>query len=203
MPATPLPNHLILRNVFLGVILVGTIGLAAAVTHYRPGLGILPPGADPASLPVVTYDNQQFHTSQPYKSPQQYLDDPDRIAPFDRERAANQVIHKRVRMRGTAADIFAGIKSLEFPGFELTSRTVQAPDGQVLILALIEIPYAHVNRVLLYRGDGETYDLIDDRQMSETLEIRAPSLANKRIAYLGPRGETLLAVPLPDISTRP
>lgn len=91
---------------------------------------------------------------------------------------------------------------LKVPAFGMSFKTADGESGSKLQLIEVEVPCRAKERVLLFRGDGFTYQLIDDFVYStrdEDMFIKEVAVRGDQIHYvIGNRGRGLIRSVLHD-----
>lgn len=111
----------------------------------------------------LPYRGQTFKLAHSYWSMDGFSSDP-QMEPSVLLAVQDAVSHgKLTPTYANRWDLIEGNTRLMFPGFGMTHFAEQSqPDGSVLAGVAIEVPLANKDRVIVYRGRGDTWTLIDD-----------------------------------------
>ena len=156
-------------------------------------------GPRPSSLPpdVIEYRGERFKLTKAYTDYDDYKDDPNNIDPSEDARVERAVIHAKLSPEYvTRAKLLGAVFDLQFPGYGTTAFGEKPqPDGTVLAAFSVEIPRAEKERVLVFRGRGEVYTLIDDFVASAGERIMQVRTEGGRLVYSGLDGKPILVRP--------
>jgi hypothetical protein len=142
----------------------------------------------------IEYRGVMFKMKRAYETYEDYKDDPDNLAPGEAARAAQVVrsasVPKQFDDRRT---LIHGMFDLVFPGYGLGAFGERAqPDGSVLSGHAIELPQSGNSRILVYRGVGGHYVLVDDFVESDDKAIMGVRAEGKKLIYTKMNGQTVL-----------
>jgi hypothetical protein len=130
------------------------------------------PGADD----VIDYRGEKIKLSKSYRDFDDYKNDPANIHPSETERVQRLVIGAPVSNTFVGRlDLFRAMGEIAFPGYGMGSGVGHASDGSELLAVTIEIPRANKDRFIVFRGDRNRFQLVDDfvhDEISYPFEIR-------------------------------
>lgn len=205
MPPTPVQHHPLWRNLVLLLILAATLFVAGYLTATRPrNVGGTAISLESIGQPAIIHNGERYRLSKPYSNGRAYEADPNRIAPSDRQRAAQAVLRQPVPIFATQTGLIEAFAKVRFIGFDARHPPAATlPDGSELLLFLFEVPYADANRVLLYYGRQGAYALLDDRVLPASIEVEGVTATSSTVAYVDKSGAPLLTLPWRQASPRP
>jgi hypothetical protein len=139
----------------LGLVVAVVIALYAARCVVLPRL--LPPGD-------VEYRGEKVKLSKWYFDYDDYKNDPENIAAFERVRVQRLVATAPIeRAFDSRMRMLTALSALRFPGYGSSQFGEKAQaDGSLLAGFSVEIPTANQERVLVFRGRDGVYTLVDD-----------------------------------------
>jgi hypothetical protein len=127
----------------------------------------------PHLLPAGTieYRGQTIRLSKFYFDYDDYKNDPDNIAPDERERVADLVRTAPIpRNFSSRKEMIQATFEIGFPGYGHGQfGEEQQRDGSVLTGYFVEIPGANQDRVFVFTARGGAYTLLDDFRVSSAL----------------------------------
>jgi hypothetical protein len=173
----------------LYLVLVGA--MAALWSMTRSHLSSVPPD-------VIEYRGERFKLTKAYTDFDDYKDDPDNIDPSENARVRRAVIQAKVSPEyASRTQLVRAVFDLQFPGYGMTAFGAKPqPHGTVLAAFSVEIPRADEERVLVYRGRGEVYTLIDDFVASGDGKIMQVRQEGGQLVYSDLDGKQVLVRPL-------
>jgi hypothetical protein len=112
----------------------------------------------------IDYQGQHFKLTKAYADYSDYKNDPNNIDPSENARVEQAVSNSKVATAfAKAEDMTTAVSEVQFPGYGMSSFGGQPQsDGSTLEGFAIEIPRANKDRVLVFRGRGGRYTLLDD-----------------------------------------
>ena len=139
---------------------------------------------------TIEYHGQTVKLSRSYLEYDDYKNDPNNLAAEEVPRVQQLVksapIAKRLSSR---EEMIRAALDLVFPGYGLSSSgTGPQQDGSALELLSIEIPQAESSRILLFRGQNGTYDLVDDFVQPDEPMIANVRVVDDHFVYSTPEG---------------
>jgi hypothetical protein len=151
-------------------------------------------GCNRPSSDQIEFRGQMFKMKRAYATYEDYKDDPDNLAPGEAARAAQAVrtaaVPKQFDDRKT---LIHEMFELKFPGYGLAAfGEAKQADGSVLSAHAIELPQSGNSRILVYRGVGGHYVLIDDFVESHDKAIMGVRAEGKKLVYTTMKGQTVL-----------
>ena len=148
---------------------------------------ILPPGD-------VDYRGNRIMLSKWYFDYDDYKNDPENIAPYERTRVESLVVSAPIdRTFANRMEMLKAISALRFPGYG-SSQFGEKPqaDGTVLAGYSVEVPMANKERVLVFEGRGGLYTLVDDFVTSGDPLVSAVRQEGGHFVYSTRQGQELL-----------
>jgi hypothetical protein len=153
------------------------------------------------SLPSdsIEFRGEQFKLTKAYSDYEDYKDDPNNLAPSENARVERAVTQAKVSPGSlTRTEMVREVFGLQFPGYGMTQFSEKAqPDGTSLAAFSVEIPRAHKDRVLVFRGRGDVYSLIDDFVFSSADRIMRVRREAGQLVYSNLEGKQVLDRPFP------
>ena len=139
----------------LGLVVAVVTGLYTLRCVVLPRL--LPPGD-------IEYRGERVQLSKWYFDYDDYKNDPENIAPFERARVRRLVAAAPIdRMFDSRMKMLTALSALRFPGYGSTQFGERSlADGTLLTGFSVEVPMADQERVLVFRGRDGVYTLADD-----------------------------------------
>ena len=148
--------------------------------------------------PFMPYGNAEIGLSREYSDYDEYKNDPNNIAPDERERAANLV--RSAPLPRTVPDVkqvIHAVSDVVFPGYGSTQFGQKGlPDGTSLLGFSVEVPTAAQERLIVYRCQPQGCYLADDAVVSDKLPIIEVVLAGSELVYRSHDHRELLRRPL-------
>jgi hypothetical protein len=162
------------------------------ISGSRPAAGAASP------RPVMPYGDAGIGLSREYSDYDDYKNDPNNIAPDERERAANLV--RSAQVPKTVPDVDQAIHAVfevKFPGYGLAAfGRKDLPDGTSLLGFSVEVPTASQERLIVYRCQPQGCYLADDAVVSDKLPILEVVLAGSELVYRSRDHRELLRRPI-------
>jgi hypothetical protein len=154
--------------------------------------------APPGGLNEIEYQGQRFKVTKIYANYEDYKEDPDNIDATENARIENAVASAKVASSyPDKQTLVQAVFSIKFPGYGLTSfGEKRQPDGTTLLGFAVEIPHAAKSRIVVYRGDGETFKLVDDFVTQSEKRIMGVHEEGVKLVYCTLDGKPLLFRPM-------
>lgn len=168
-----------IRRSTLVVVVAVALGGCRASTSAPRATGVAP-GAMPApaaafsargdarnahdTAPVFQYQGQKIRLARRYEDYDVYKNDPDNVAPEDRDRLRKLVETAPVPEHCTSLEeVVHVLEGLAFPGYGTNGFGEQgAADPLRVIGGAVEVPETETSRVVVYLRDDRGYRLVDD-----------------------------------------
>jgi len=151
---------------------------------------LLPPGE-------IDYGGEKVKLSKWYFDYDDYKNDPDNIAVFERERVQRLVATAPLAAAfDSRMEMLKALSALKFPGYG-SSQFGEQPqaDGTVLSGFSVEIPMANLERVLAFRGRAGAYTLVDDFVAPAGPFILSVRQEGEQLVYSTRQGQEVLRRP--------
>ena len=134
---------------------------------------------------TIEYRGQTVKLSKSYFEYDDYKNDPNNLAAEEVPRVQQLVKSAAIAKSFPSREaLIHGIVELEFPGYGFGCyATTPQQDGSVLELWDVEIPQAEASRLLLFRGRGGTYDLVDDFVRPDEPAIASVTVVGDQFVY--------------------
>ena len=140
---------------------------------------------------TIEYHGQTVKLSRSYLEYDDYKNDPNNLAAEEVPRVQQLVKSAPIAKRLSSREEMIAPQALDlvFPGYGLSSSgTGPQQDGSALELLSIEIPQAESSRILLFRGQNGTYDLVDDFVQPDEPMIANVRVVDDHFVYSTPEG---------------
>jgi hypothetical protein len=151
-----------------------------------------------SGMDTIDYPGQRIKLSRSYPSYEAYQSDPNNIDPSERARVRQLVTGAPIKAtyEGTEA-LLRALGEIKFPGYAMGGFGNRVGPDDAFIGQPLEIPFAEEDRVLVFRGGGSRYSLIDDfilptRQSASITTVRADG---EQLSYLDRKGTVVVSRP--------
>lgn len=155
----------------------------------------------PSSAPPdsIEFRGEQFKLTKAYSDYDDYKNDPNNIDPSENAHVERAVTQPKVSPGAlTRAEMVREVFDLKFPGYGITAFGEKPqPDGTILAAFSVEIPRADKDRMLVFRGRGAMYRLIDDFVCSSKDGIMQVRREDGHLVYSNFEGKQILNRPFP------
>jgi len=141
----------------------------------------------------LPYRGETYKLGKAYSSWEDFKSDPT-IAP-DQLTALQKAVESNplTPIYKSRSDMIKGTFDIEFPGFGMATFGEHAgADGSMLAGYAINIPMADKDRVIVYRGKGDTWTLIDDFVWTPSESIWKVDDKDGKLVYSGFDGKEVV-----------
>jgi hypothetical protein len=186
------------RSFALVALAASALGGCRSPSTAPSGHGVARPDAQADPAAVIEYRGQEVRLSKRYDDYDVYKNDPNNIAPEERDRVKRLVTTAPVPERCASSDeVFQALFALEFPGYGSNGVGEQhANDPLRVVGRAIEIPYTDTSRVVVYMRDDRGYRLIDDTVLPEPPLIVDAIVRDGKVTYRSLEGNVIAERPI-------